>query len=130
MLADSPRTYVRQAGQAGHRTPNTKEMEFMTTHVAHPSLQVTPKTAGLGLAGLLVAAATGFTVVSAFDDAAVPVAPGSNVTQVEPPSGARDSWEGRIGPGADSGGDVGGIRDSWMPAGATDQELGEPKPRR
>ena len=26
------------------------------------------------------------------------------VSQVDPPSGARDSWEGRIGPGSDLGG--------------------------
>lgn len=124
MLADSPRAYVRRAGQAGH--PKTKEMETMTVHAANPSLQVRPKTAGLGTAGLLVAVVTGFAVVSAVEDPAVPMAPDSNVTQVEPPSGARDSWEGRIGPGADAG----GIRDSWMPTGTTDRELGGLKPRR
>lgn len=98
----------------------------MTVQTVHPSLQVTPKTAGLALAGALVAVATGFAVVSATDDPAVPMAPDSNLTQIDPPSGARDSWEGRIGPGTDSS----GIRDSWMPTGATDRELGATRPRR
>lgn len=91
----------------------------MTVHTAHPSLHVSPRSAGLGMAGLLVAVAAGFAVVSAISDPAVPVTPDPVVSQVDPPSGARDSWEGRIGPGSD----LGGVRDSWMPAGATDQEL-------
>lgn len=94
----------------------------MTVHTAHPSLHVSPTSAGLGLAGLLVAVAAGFAVVGAISDPAdpaVPVTPDPVVSQVDPPSGARDSWEGRIGPGTE----LGGVRDSWMPAGATDQEL-------
>jgi len=91
----------------------------MTVHTAHPSLHVSPTSAGLGMAGLLVAVAAGFAVVSAMSDPAVPVTPDPVVSQVDPPSGARDSWEGRIGPGSD----LGGVRDSWMPAGATDQQL-------
>ncbi|MFP5253516.1 MAG: hypothetical protein ACLGH4_06930 [Actinomycetes bacterium] len=91
----------------------------MTVHTAHPSLHVSPTSAGLGMAGLLVAVAAGFAVVSAISDPAVLGTPDPVVSQVEPPSGARDSWEGRIGPGAG----VGGVRDSWMPPGATDQEL-------
>lgn len=100
----------------------------MTTHTVHPSLQVTPKTAGLGIAGLLLAVASGYAVVGAFEDPAVPMAPDSNITQVDPTSGARDSWEGRIGPNADTG--AGGIRDSWMPPGTTDQDLGGSGQRR
>lgn len=87
----------------------------MTVHTVHPSLHVTPKATGLGIAGVLVAIAAGFAVVSAIDNPAVPVAPETNVSQVVPTSGARDSWEGRIGPGA------GGVRDSWMPPGTTDR---------
>lgn len=90
----------------------------MTVHTAHPSLQVTPKTAGLALAGALLAVATGFAVFNAIDDTSVPVTPDSGVSQIAPPSGARDSWEGRIGPAAD------GVRDSWMPPGTTDREQG------
>ncbi len=91
----------------------------MTVHTEHPSLHVSPTTAGLGMAGLLVAVAAGFALVGTMNDPAVPVTPDPIVSQVDPPSGARDSWEGRIGPGSD----LGGVRDSWMPAGATDQEL-------
>lgn len=91
----------------------------MTVHTAHPSLHVSTTSAGLGMAGLLVAIAAGFALVSAIGEPAVPGAPHPVVSQVDPPSGARDSWEGRIGPSAD----LGGVRDSWMPAGATDQEL-------
>lgn len=93
----------------------------MTTHTAHPSMPVTPKLAGRAIAGVLLAVTAGIVVLSVTDDAAVPMAPGSDVSQVGPISGARDSWEGRIGPAADA--DTGGIRDSWMPPGTTDQGL-------
>ena len=91
----------------------------MTVHTAHPSMHVSPTSAGLGVAGLLVAVAAGFALVSTTGDPAVPVKPAPAVSQVDPPIGARDSWEGRIGPGSG----LGGVRDSWMPAGATDREL-------
>lgn len=94
----------------------------MTAHTAHPSLPLTPKLAGRTIAGVLVAVAAGIAVLSVIDDAAVPMAPGSDVSQVGPISGARDSWEGRIGPAAEA--DTDGVRDSWMPPGSTDQDLG------
>lgn len=114
MQADSPAAYVQRAGPASY-----KEIA-MTAHTAHPSSPLTPKLAGRTIAGVLVAVAAGIAVLSVVDDAAVPMAPRSDVSQVGPISGARDSWEGRIGPAAGTG----GIRDSWMPPGATDQDLG------
>lgn len=116
MQADSAAAYFRQARSASH-----KEIT-MTTHTAHTSLPLTPKLAVRTIAGVLLAVAAGITALSVIDDAAVPTAPGSDVSQVDPISGVRDSWEGRIGPAAEAG--TNGVRDSWMPPGSTDLDLG------
>lgn len=97
----------------------------MTVYTAHPTMHATSRTVALGIAGALAVAATSIVVVRAVDDPAVPVMPDPIVSRFDPNSGARDSWEGRIGPGTD----VGGIRDSWMPPGTTDRELTAPRDR-
>lgn len=91
----------------------------MSVYTAPQPHQVTATTIGLGVAGFLVATAATFMIVDALDDSAAPVAPEPIESRFDPNSGARDSWEGRIGPGRERG----GVRDSWMPPGATDENL-------
>lgn len=88
----------------------------MTTQIANPSSRVAPKAAAVGAVTLVLAVAAGL-LVGALDDPVPPVAPGVDVSRNDPVSGARDSWEGRIGPAAN------GVRDSWMPPGTTDRDL-------
>ena len=74
---------------------------------------------GLGVAVVVLAAAAGYGVVTWVTVDPVPVAPAQDVSGTVNTDGARDSWEGRIGPEAD---DQTGARDSWMPPGMTDQQ--------
>lgn len=120
MLAGAGGTYFRRVGQF-----DTKEMRTMTVYTAHPRVHGTSRTVAVGLAGALAVTATSIVVVRAVDAPAAPVMPDPIVSRFDPDSGARDSWEGRIGPRNDAG----GIRDSWMPPGMTDQELTVPRDR-
>lgn len=90
----------------------------MTTHITHPSVHLTPKTTVIGGGAALILAVTAGLVVGALDgEPAPPATPDSGVSQSVPDTGVRDSWEGRIGPTSN------GVRDSWMPPGATDRDL-------
>ena len=89
-------------------------VQTATTH------HVPVKALGIALAGATLAAGAAFGItqlVSSDGTAVVPVEPPVVITD-----GARDSWDGRIGPDQAAGTEH-GVRDSWMPPGATEQEL-------
>jgi hypothetical protein len=73
------------------------------------------KSAGLVLAGVVLAASAAFGITQMLSEgtAVAPDEPQSVITD-----GARDSWQGRIGP-APVPGTEHGVRDSWMPPGTS-----------
>lgn len=93
--------------------------ETLTPHRHHPGAV---KSAALGVTGVGIAIGAVFGITSLVSTDGAPTAPGPDQSRVVNTDGARDSWEGRIGPDAKPGTEH-GVRDSWMPAGTTDRDL-------
>lgn len=91
----------------------------MTTHSAHPGYHISTKPTAIAGAGTALAAGAVFALTSWMSTDGVTQAPSQDPAPVVNTEGARDSWEGRIGPKGDPY--AGGVRDSWMPSGTTDR---------
>ncbi len=73
----------------------------MTVQTIDPRHRVSAKSAALGLAGVGIAVGAALGVSAMVSNDGVPAAPTQDLPQVVNTDGARDSWEGRIGPNAD-----------------------------
>jgi hypothetical protein len=96
-------------------------IEIIENHTPHDRPPTPVRTVVLAVAGIALAAGTGVGItqlLSPTGPSPAPSEPRAPITE-----GARDSWEGRIQP-APVPGTEHGVRDSWMPAGTTDQSLG------
>lgn len=94
----------------------------MTTHTIGPRPHLTAKAVGLGLGAGVLALGAAYGITTWEGAGGRLQAPAQSNSDPVITEGARDSWEGRIGPGAGAPGDT-GVRDSWMPPGATDLKL-------
>lgn len=72
----------------------------MTVHTVTPKHHLSMKAAALSLAGAGLAVGAAFGITTALSGEGATTAPGREAPRVVHTEGARDSWEGRIGPQA------------------------------